>query len=72
MRTLLEGPDNGRAFARRRGTYGASRSLAALLSLSLLVSACGTTQSDRALSGGLLGAGTGAVIGSVLRGLTKG
>jgi hypothetical protein len=42
-----------------------SRSLTVLLSLSLLLSACGTTQSDRALSGGLLGAGTGAVIGSV-------
>src|SRR6266478_4786685 len=42
-----------------------SSSLSMLLSLSLLLSACGTTQSDRALSGGLLGAGTGAVIGSV-------
>jgi hypothetical protein len=38
--------------------------LAALV-LSVSVSACGTTQSDRALSGGLLGAGTGAIIGSV-------
>jgi|SRR5882724_7681529 len=42
-----------------------SSSLSMLLSLGLLLSACGTTQSDRALSGGLLGAGTGAVIGSV-------
>jgi hypothetical protein len=42
-----------------------SGGLPMLLSLSLLLSACGTTQSDRALSGGLLGAGTGAVIGSV-------
>jgi hypothetical protein len=38
---------------------------ALLLSMSFLVSACGTTSSDRALSGGLLGAGTGAIIGSV-------
>lgn len=42
-----------------------SRSVAAILSLSVLLAGCGTTQSDRALSGGLLGAGTGAVIGSV-------
>jgi len=30
----------------------------------LALSACGTTRSDRAISGGLLGAGAGAVIGS--------
>ena len=44
---------------------GKTRAVATLVSLSLVLSACGTTQSDRALSGGLLGAGTGAVIGSV-------
>jgi hypothetical protein len=31
----------------------------------LAVSGCGTTPGDRGLSGGLLGAGTGAVIGSM-------
>lgn len=31
----------------------------------LMLSACGTTPGDRALSGGLLGAGAGAAIGSV-------
>jgi hypothetical protein len=41
------------------------QAFALLLALSLLVSACGTTSSDRALSGGLLGAGAGAAIGSV-------
>ena len=41
------------------------QTFASLLALSILVSACGTTSSDRALSGGLLGAGTGAIIGSV-------
>jgi hypothetical protein len=29
------------------------------------LSACGTTQSDRAVSGGLIGAGAGAAIGSL-------
>jgi len=38
---------------------------AALLAAGMLLSACGTTTSDRAVSGGLLGAGTGAIIGSV-------
>ena len=37
--------------------------LGAVLATSL--SACGTTTSDRALSGGLLGAGAGAAIGSL-------
>lgn len=40
--------------------------------LALSVSACGTTTSDRALSGGLLGAGTGAAIGSVTGSVGKG
>lgn len=65
MRALLKGPENGRDSELRRGARLTSRSLAVLVSLSLALSACGTTQSDRALSGGLLGAGTGAVIGSV-------
>jgi len=64
MRHFLKGPDKGREYA-SRGVFAASRILAVLVSLSLVLSACGTTQSDRALSGGLLGAGTGAVIGSV-------
>ena len=33
--------------------------------LSLALAGCGTTPGDRGLSGGLLGAGTGAVIGSL-------
>ena len=37
---------------------------AALLT-ALAVSACGTTPGDRAVSGGLIGAGAGAAIGSV-------
>ena len=41
------------------------KTLVSVLALTVLVAACGTTQSDRALSGGLLGAGTGAIIGSV-------
>ena len=40
-------------------------SLVTILTLSLVVVGCGTTQGDRALSGGLLGAGTGAAIGSL-------
>ena len=65
MRRLLNGPENGRESSSRRRAFLKSSSLAVLVSLSLVLSACGTTQSDRALSGGLLGAGTGAVIGSV-------
>ena len=37
----------------------------ALASVAFLTAACGTTQHDRAISGGLLGAGTGAAIGSL-------
>src|SRR6267154_6069451 len=40
-------------------------SASAVLATALALSACGTTPGDRAVSGGLLGAGTGAVIGSV-------
>jgi len=36
-----------------------------VLATALALSACGTTPGDRAVSGGLLGAGTGAAIGSV-------
>ncbi|HSM97070.1 MAG TPA: YMGG-like glycine zipper-containing protein [Rhizomicrobium sp.] len=39
--------------------------LAFALTTSLSLAACGTTPGDRAVSGGLLGAGTGAVIGSL-------
>jgi len=39
--------------------------LGAALTTALALSACGTTPGDRALSGGLLGAGAGAAIGSV-------
>lgn len=42
------------------------------LALSVSITACGTTQPDRALSGGLLGAGTGAIIGSVTGSAGKG
>jgi len=35
------------------------------LAASLLLSACGTDPGERAVTGGLLGAGTGAAIGSV-------
>ena len=36
-----------------------------VLVMALALSACGTTQGDRAASGGLLGAGAGAAIGSL-------
>src|SRR5438874_13067123 len=39
--------------------------ISAVLATTLALSACCTTPGDRAVSGGLLGAGTGAVIGSV-------
>lgn len=37
----------------------------AVLAVGLAVCACGTTPGERAVSGGLLGAGTGAAIGSL-------
>lgn len=37
----------------------------AVLAAGLALSACGTTPGDRAVSGGLLGAGAGAAIGSL-------
>ena len=39
--------------------------IGAILATTLAAAGCGTTRSDRALSGGLLGAGAGAAIGSV-------
>jgi osmotically inducible lipoprotein OsmB len=45
--------------------------VAAALSM-MALSGCGTTTSDRAISGGLLGAGAGAVIGSVTGSAGKG
>ena len=39
--------------------------VAAMLAASLALAGCGTMPGDRALSGGLLGAGTGAAIGSL-------
>src|SRR6478752_4454762 len=39
--------------------------LPVVMSASLVLSACGTSTGDRGLSGGLLGAGTGAAIGSL-------
>lgn len=42
------------------------------LAFGLLASGCGTTTNDRAISGGLLGAGAGAAIGSVTGSAGKG
>lgn len=42
-----------------------SFALAATLSFALALAACGTTSTDRAASGGLIGAGAGAAIGSL-------
>jgi len=55
-----------------RVNFNSSKTIVLVLALSLSLSACGTTQSDRALSGGLLGAGTGAIIGSVTGSAGKG
>jgi hypothetical protein len=38
----------------------------ALLGLLLMTTACGNSPTDRALTGGAIGAGTGAVIGSTV------
>ncbi len=40
--------------------------LAALAGLALLTAACGNNPTDRALTGGAIGAGTGAVVGSTV------
>ncbi|MFZ2030387.1 MAG: hypothetical protein WAU68_08785 [Vitreimonas sp.] len=39
--------------------------LAGIFVAGMLLTACGTTTSDRALSGGLIGAGAGAAVGSL-------
>jgi hypothetical protein len=46
--------------------------LALAFMASISLAACGTTPGDRAVSGGLLGAGTGALIGSVAGSAGKG
>jgi hypothetical protein len=46
--------------------------LALAFMASISLAACGTTPGDRAVSGGLLGAGTGAVIGSIAGGAGEG
>ena len=48
------------------------RPIAAVAVTALFVSACGSDPGDRALSGGLLGAGAGAAIGSVAGGAGTG
>jgi hypothetical protein len=40
--------------------------LSALVGLGLMTAACGNNPTDRALTGGAIGAGTGAVIGSTV------
>src|SRR5580765_5921202 len=47
-------------------------SLCAVTVAGLALSACGTTPGDRAVSGGLIGAGAGAAIGSVTGSAGKG
>ncbi len=40
--------------------------LVALVGLGLLTAACGNNPTDRALTGGAIGAGTGAIVGSTV------
>lgn len=40
--------------------------IAALVGLGLVTAACGNNPTDRALTGGAIGAGTGAVVGSTV------
>jgi len=40
--------------------------VAALAALAVAISACGNNPTDRALTGGAIGAGTGAVVGSTM------
>jgi osmotically inducible lipoprotein OsmB len=40
--------------------------VAALVGLAMLTAACGNNPTDRALTGGAIGAGTGAVVGSTV------
>lgn len=46
--------------------------LSALMASTLMLGSCGTDPGDRAVSGGLLGAGAGAAIGSVTGSAGKG
>jgi len=45
-----------------------SKTAAAAILAALMLAGCGTTPSDRMLSGGLLGAGAGAAIGGIAGG----
>jgi hypothetical protein len=45
---------------------GVVRTVGAVVAAGLLLTACGTTPTDRALSGGAIGAGGGAVIGALV------
>jgi hypothetical protein len=55
-----------------RGRMRSKTGLALAFMASISLAACGTTPGDRAVSGGLLGAGTGAVIGSIAGGAGEG
>ena len=46
--------------------------LGCVVATAMALSACGTTPGDRAVSGGLLGAGAGAAVGSVTGSAGKG
>lgn len=46
--------------------------IGAMMASALIIAGCGTTPGDRAVSGGLLGAGAGAAIGSVTGSVGKG
>jgi hypothetical protein len=49
-----------------------SGAMAAVLASALALAGCGTTPGDRAVSGGLLGAGAGAAVGSLYGDAGKG
>ncbi|MBI3677690.1 MAG: hypothetical protein HY243_13860 [Proteobacteria bacterium] len=49
----------------RTKTWAKSAALPLALATGLALSGCGTDRGDRTVSGGLIGAGTGAVIGSL-------
>lgn len=49
-----------------------ARAIAAIAALGFLLAGCGTDPGDRMVSGGLLGAGAGAAIGSVAGGAGTG
>ena len=56
----------------RTFSWHKSTTAALVVASALSVSACGTTAGDRMLSGGLLGSGAGALIGSVTGSAGKG